>query len=521
MVTDGDGAAVYHAFTINPAPGAGCGALTVNGIRSFYHVQGDGTVVSAPADLSASVIGAYVPTADGSGFTYVTGFGRPDGTFSIPGVSRTPYYLRFGSTYFWTHSLFVDLSSPKLGRPSVEQEPVGTQLAFQLDGLTPWQPTDDLQLHSTGVGMGYFSKNCASSFPTPSDGGTTLTGAVDYSAATRFCGTVPARLDPSRGDFLQVTQNVSRMDWAALPTGLLLTEVRKGFQAYDLSGSTDGGTVDGGAVDGGAVDAGLAGAGTLLVKGTMLPLTPTTQGFDFRASEFEALALAAHPDAFLFDETVNMGTLPFFHEFGQYDGYPDLANTTNENPGQGNFPVVFEYGNPYPSYWPKIVTTQTNSLAPYSVSLADGGTSRSAWYTATVFSQSPVWEGTTQPLIPMVGPPRDVRVNGALAMGGSPTVSGVGTSPVLSWAPPAIGFATRYQARVYELSATSTGGTGRTIVGYFTTTDTQLRLPKLVTGKTYFVQLYAFAIPGSSMETPYLYGPEYHYATVFSAKFTP
>jgi Big-like domain-containing protein len=510
-VTDADGASLTYGFTVLPVPGSDCSALAVNGIRNIYNIPGDGPLIPTPADLSTTTIGAYVPTADGSGFVYVAGMGRPDGTFTIPGVERTPYYLRIGSTSFWTSSRFVDLSAASLGRPDVEQEPAGTELAFQLDGLTPWQSTDDLQLHATGPGIGFVSTSCATGFPFPAEGATTLTGSMDYGNAMRGCGTVPARFDSSRGDFFQVTQHVSRVDSSTLPTGLVLTELRKGFQAHDLSGPTDGGTVD----------AGMASEGTLMVKGTLLSMPTTTQSFDFRASEFETLALAAHSGATLVQEGVNMGTLPSYLDFGQYDGYPDLANATNENPGQGNFAVVFEYGNPYPGFWPKVVMAQASAAAPFSVDLADGGTSRPIWYSTSVFSQSPVWEGSTQPLIPMVGPPRDLRVNGVPASGGSPTVSAVGTSPTLTWAGPAIGAATRYQARLYEIYATSTGGTARTLLGYYTTTDTQLRLPNLVAGKTYFVILFAYSIPGTSLDKPYQYGPEYHYASVFSAKFSP
>ncbi|HEX5748433.1 MAG TPA: hypothetical protein VFZ09_19495 [Archangium sp.] len=513
--SDVDGASRSYVFTVVPVPGASC-AAAVTGIRNIYNVPGDGPLISTPADLRTTTIGAYVPTVDGSGFVYVPGVGRTDGTFTIPGVERTPYYLRFGSTSIWTSSRFVDLSAGSLGRPDVEQEPAGTWLSFQLDGLTPWQSTDDLQLHATGPGIGYVSTSCATGFPIPADGMTTLTGSMDYGNGMRGCATVPARFEPFRGDFFQVTQHVSRVDSSTLPTGLLLTELRKGFQAHDLSGSTDGGTGDGG-----TMDAGTASPGTLMVKGTLLPLPTTTQTFDFRASEFETLALAAHPGATLVQEGVNLGTLPSYRELGQYDGYPDLANATNENPGQGNFPVAFEYGNPYPGYWPKIVMAQASVSAPFSATLADGGTSRTVWYSTAVFAQSPVWTGSTQPLIPMVGPPRDLRVNGAPASGGGPTVPSVGTSPTLTWTAPTLGFATRYQARLYEIYATSTGGTARTLLGYYTTSDTQLRLPNLVVGKTYFVILYAYSIPGTSLDKPFQYGPEYHYASVFSAKFSP
>jgi hypothetical protein len=77
--------------------------------------------------------------------------------------------------------------------------------------------------------------------------------------------------------------------------------------------------------------------------------------------------------------------------------------------------------------------------------------------------------------------------------------------------------------RVYELVATSTGGTSRVTVAGFATPQTQLRLPPglLAAGKTYFLQLTTTANPGYEPSTPYKYGPEYDYVTMLSGKFQP
>ncbi|QRK04624.1 hypothetical protein JQX13_30780 [Archangium violaceum] len=523
-VTDADGASVGYTFNIAPTESAKCGSFAVSGVRNTHFVQADGSVIVLPADLSTTVIGAWVPTLDGSSYVYRSGSGQANGTFLIPGVERTPYFLQFGATYLWTHSRNVDLSAATLGRPDVVEESAGTRLAIQLHGLSPWQVSDDLQLHSTGAGIGYFTRACSSPNLEPLEGTTVYMDDIDYGASLGNCGAAPARIEPAKGDFVYVTQNVLRFDMdAGLSSGLAINEARLGTQIHDVGstdGGPDGGSFDGGSFDGGSVDAGSSGPGTILLKGTLWPLPTTRQAFDFRASQFETLALASHPSATLNDELVNVGTLPRFSEYGQYDGYPDLALATNYEPGQGDFRVVLQYGNPYPSHWQRIVTAQASALVPFSLTRADGSTTRTAYYQAAAYSQVQMMDGVTQTLVPQVGPPRDLRINGASATG---NLSGVGPTPLVSWTGPALGTPTRYLVRLYELAATSTGGTSRRQVGFFYTTQTQFRPPPgfLVSGRTYMILLYAYSMPGANPDLPFVNGPSYHYASAFTGTFQP
>ena len=39
----------------------------------------------------------------------------------------------------------------------------------------------------------------------------------------------------------------------------------------------------------------------------------------------------------------------YFQDFGVYAGFPDLAAAYHYNPGQGNYVVKLEYGDPFPN----------------------------------------------------------------------------------------------------------------------------------------------------------------------------
>lgn len=501
-VTDADGASVPYTFSIAPIESAKCGPLAVTGVRNIHNIQADGSVILTPADLSSIVIGAWVPSVDGSTYSYRPGTGQANGTFVIPNVDRTPYFLQFGSGYVWMTSRSLDLSSANLGRPDVVEEPAGTQMALQLDGISPWQFTDDVQMHSTGAGIGYFTATCSNPFIDVAEGAASFTGTTDYGTSMRNCGGVPAVIDAARGDFVYATQLVGRTDMdAGLPSGLELQEVRR---VATISNVVRTGT----------------GAGTLTFGGMMFPLPISRQDFDVRATQFEQLAMAAHPSAIQGLDTVYMDTLPRFAEYGAFDGSPDLALANNQEQGQGDFHVSLEFGNPFPSTWTRFAVVQAIAYVPFTVGLPDGSTSRPAYYSATVSSQVQVVDGVTQTLVPQVGPVRDLRLNGLSA---TTTLSGVGSTPLLSWTVPSLGTPNRYSVRLYELLATSSGGTTRASRGSFTTTQTQLRVPPgfIVSGKAYMFQVYAYYEPGYNPNLPYMNSPSVHYAMAVTSRFQP
>ena len=493
-IVDAGGATTHQQFSIQPRPGSVCDLTAVGGFRTLNHVFPDGSVHGRVADLSGVTIGAWVPTVDGTGYTWSPGSGNGNGSFHIPNVERLPYLLRFGNSYLWVTTRSIELGGGALGRHNVVLAPAGTQLELQISGLAPWQATDDFQLHAPNAGIGYFSATSCSSpgFPDFAEGETAFAGLIDYTLSMQNCGSPAARIDATRGDVLYATQLVSRADAA---TGATFQEVRRGFQTNSL---------------------GAGGSGPLVLNGTMSPLPPVTVSVDYRASSFEALALAAHPTATLATTALNIGTLPGYQTFGSYVGWPDLA-LMNGPAGRGDLVTSFTYGNPYPSAWPQFITAQSAARVRYSVPLEGGGSSTPRTYSVYTYAQQPLGSG---PLTPLVGPPRTLRINGAPA---ADTLSGVGLTPLVSWTAPSLGTPTSYSVRVYELFATSTGATSRLPVTTLTTTQLQVRLPPgvLVAGKHYYLQISAIHQPGTDPGRPYFGSPVYHSAMAVTGRFQP
>ncbi|KFE64659.1 PKD domain-containing protein [Hyalangium minutum] len=493
-IADAWGAVTHQQFSIAPRAGSSCGALTVSGMRNSYRVRPDGSTLTVPVNLSGVTLGAWVPSTDGASYTWRPGSGDASGTFIIPNVDRTPYLLRFGGSYLWAHSRMLDLSRADLGRHDTVIEPETTQLQMQVSGLNPWQGGDDFQLSSASTGLGYFSATSCSTpfFPEDLDGETSFNFTIDYLYSMQNCGTPAARIDASRGDVLYATQLVSRTDAA---TGMTFQEVQRSFQTNSLTGPNPS---------------------TLLLSGTLAPLPLVSRVVDYRAASFEALALAGHPSATAGTTTLNLGILPGYDQFGSYAGWPDLVLATF-GAGLGDVAPTFTYGNPYPANWSQFITAQTTSRVRYSVPLEGGGSSTPRIYSAYTYAQQPVGNG---PIIPLVGPPRDLRLNGALAWD---VLTGVGETPLMSWTAPSLGTPTSYSVRVYELYATSTGSTSRVTVTNLATDQTQLRMPPgvLVPGKHYHLQVSALFEQGTDPGRPYMLRPVYHTAMAVTGRFQP
>ncbi|MBN1205791.1 MAG: hypothetical protein JXB05_12815 [Myxococcaceae bacterium] len=496
-ITDAGGAITRQEFSISPRPGSACSGLAVTGVRNAYRVKSDGSITTVPVDLSAMSIGAWVPTADGLGYNWRPGTGQAGGTFVIPSVESTPFLLQLGTSYLWATSRTLDVSRAELGRPDVELEPQGTQLNLNINGLAPWQDSDDIQFHSPNTGIGYFSAvSCASpQFPSTVPGSTFLSGTIDYVLSLQNCGSPAARISPVHGDVLYVTQLASRTDAV---TGLSYQELNRSFQTGSL---------------------GPPGAGVLDLFGAMSVLPTTSHIVDYPASSFEALALAAHPTATLSFTSVNLGILPAFMDFGGFAGWPDLA-LASRSAGQGHVMAEFTYGNPFPGTWAQFVTAQSSARVVYSVDLPGGGTSTPRPFTVYTYAQEPVSGGMISSLIPRIGPPRDMRLNGAVA---TESLAGVGLTPLASWVPPSMGVPDYYLVRVYELYATGTNATARAQLAVLRTTGTQLRLPPglLQAGKFYHLQVTAIFAPGLDPNKPYVGKPTYHSAMAVTGRFQP
>jgi hypothetical protein len=253
----------------------------------------------------------------------------------------------------------------------------------------------------------------------------------------------------------------------------------------------------------------------------MEALPTFTQGLKLSVSEFESLALATHPTATLTNNIVGIDVLVGYREHGAYVGTPDLAIAYDRTPGEGEFNPIFEFGNPYPREWPLFVYTQSSSTVRYSIELPDGSTSSSRSVASIVMAMEPLEMAATRLISPRVGPPRDVRINSLDATG---KLTGVGMSPLVSWAPPALGVPTYYQLRLYRLyTAPGSTSLSRVLVTQLYTPQTQLRLPPelLVPGENYYLQVVSYYRPGVDPSNPFRSSAVSHYAQAFTGVFKP
>ncbi|MFP2905492.1 Ig-like domain-containing protein [Pyxidicoccus sp. 3LFB2] len=503
VITDASGATTEVTFTIRPWVSSACGEQTVLGHSSTSYVQADGSIVTRPTDLRSTFISVWVPQADGS---YVEQFGRGlmDGSFVIHNVERTPYLLQFGASYYWLHSRTPDLSSALPGRADLEPEPDDTLFNLELYGLNPWSADDDLEVSSFGTGLTYFALECATPPLFVGVGSTLFAGSTGYNDSLFNCGNRIGRIDLARGDTVHVSQLVGR------PGGMggldLVQEARRGFEVS--SGSAGGSVVSGG--------------GAVTLTGTLLPQPTTTRTVQLRASEFEALLLAAHPRATLRNtQDLSVGAMPGFMRFGTYTGWHDLARGNNFNPGQPLVTQALEFADPFPASWDRFASNVAAGSMSYSVPLAGGGNSTPASFRFTVYAHAPFAAGAPLQLSPLVGPPRNVRLNGQPATedGGQ----GVGETPLVSWDAPLLGEPTSYTVRLYRLSATSTNGTTRTLMRSFFTTENQLRLPPglLFAGRHYHLLVQANRRVGGDLSSPLFDGPWSNTAPAFTGRFQP
>ncbi len=487
-VKDAGGAQVSHSFTIEPRPGSTCGSTTVTGVRNLVYVVDDTLRKVVPEDLSNLEIAAWFPTADGAGFEFRPGTGHSDGTFFIPDVQRTPYFLQLGTSYLWTSSRKHELSETRLGRPDVELLPSGTFLELRLSGLTPWRNDNDLQFHAPGIGLGYFTTGCATTpFPVQ-EGNAFISGTLEYTESMQGCGSTIGRFDASRGDVFYTTHMESRVGPGS---DALLQEVRQALVSKTLPEIAPG---------------------TFQLSGTMAPLPIVRQPVDFRVTEFEAQARAIHPNARLTTNHLNIGTLPGYREFGTFISWPDLVTASDSTPTQGDSLVTYEYGDPFPAAWSRFITANASATVSYTAEMPDGSPSAPRTLSANVTTREPLRTGATHLLRPQISPPRDLKINGLSA---TTSLPGVGPSPLVTWMPPMLGTASRYMVRLHRFTATSTGGTSRFILATFNTVEPRLRVPPhlLTAGSTYALQVYAYAESTSGVTS--------HYASALTSGFKP
>lgn len=478
---------------------------TVTGSSRLTYWPDAGPIATMdPAPLSSIAALQFGST----GFVSRPGVIFPDGSFEIPGVEEGPYQLeiwRAGAPleYVATTSSTIDLGLDVLGRQDVAFPTQPTSVFFDVKGLVPWSRGDVLEFASSNAGVAAMPFGGQEATTQP-EGVTELAGPFDW--------TPRPLVDGPAGDVAYVVQGstttaltgervTAATGWAELPPTWALTDVA-------------GGTVD-----------------------VTLGPCPTAGSLsaDWRRAEFETYAAQVHPAATPFTHRIVVAARPHASPFApgfrvgnlaQYPGVPLLVVQANAFTGDA---VLGETG--YGRFLPPLWREYRHDRLNFSVLFQAPGAARAVRLNAplgyNVAADAAALGGYV--VAPIVTPPLGLLIDGVDAWSG---VSGVGTTPRISWTAPPLspaaavlfpGASLQYRVTVYEVRLAPDGlGTQLAILFVGNTTRTAYRLPGtfMVPGGTYVVEVRA-RLTAESIDAPLRASIEEAFATVVSREFTP
>jgi hypothetical protein len=124
---------------------------------------------------------------------------------------------------------------------------------------------------------------------------------------------------------------------------------------------------------------------------------------------------------------------------------------------------------------------------------------------------------TDDDVVPVLGPPRSPRIDGIDAFH---ALSGVGTTPTISWSPPRLGGATSYSVRIDVVSGTAQfSSVGLRVYGV---TSVQVPAGLLTAGARYIATITSFSAPWDALDrAPLRSGVPYSSSDCVTAVFTP
>jgi hypothetical protein len=304
-------------------------------------------------------------------------------------------------------------------------------------------------------------------------------------------------VDAARGDTTWVTQMAAATAGAAHYSRLERAGIARGFAVTDGRAAT------------------LAAALAPVAQDRNLAL-------HIRSSQFAALAPQAGPRARVAPAaTVAIRTLPellakqngFFATY--YAGLPSLVDF-GPLPGARDVEAAVSYGNPFTSKaapWTEFVSLVYAFSVPIPTGKAIG--SLSAMMVATV----PVDGLADAAIAPSISPVRNAQIDGQSL--DAPT-SGVGTSPTVTWQPPAIGTATSYRVVVHAVEASSMGVNVKPVATLHTR-STSIRIPaSVMAAGSYVLTITAIMAQGADLASrPFVGSLPYASADHVTALITP
>ena len=457
-VSDGCGGVVDQQWTK-----AYSGVL--RGTWADVYVSASGAVTTrtnpnvGPADLAA-----LIPDGAG-GFRTIRGTLKADGTMALPGIPPGPYWLSIGGKgLLWTDRGTLDLGYRYLGRPDGVQPATNSNLSLTLNNLDPWSDMNGLmwQVPNLGIRVGFDSNQFSSG--KPFDGDTALSSAL-----LQHMSFVPL-VEAAKGDVLTLLQPAYAQQGA-----FMARTIRKAFTPDTLT-EVDGTTAS--------------------LTGSFVAPPDASVDLYWDGTREAAYQAQVRPDAlkmgpFLEIDVQSGGFIQGWLQGPGMDpqissgGHPFPLSMSGPAPTQ---PIhqVLGFRDPYPATWPRVYVATT----PFSVNLTLNGNQGGLSSVMTVISDSP---GTAAaPLAALVSPIQHPTLDGKDFFLDR---TGVGTTPVLAWDPPALGSPVCYLIRVMTVVPTQSGGlsfaTDSNSVMKVFGTSVQIPPGTLVPGVSYVIEVRA------------------------------
>jgi hypothetical protein len=455
----------------------------VTGTLLVRHFLEAGSEATVPTDLSTTPIQALVSA--GGGWTSYPGKGQADGTFVIPGVPQGPYVLHLRAAdlvtpyerYVYTSDRVLALGYDAGGRPDAASATPSAWLQADLQNLDPWVSGDVVGTTGDLLEWQSFDSGGLTLGPFPSSGATTVAGQVTWAGGL---------VDGSKGDVLHVTQLSLR------------TAAGGAYSVLSRLGSFTGVQMSDGSFT--HVDGAL----------TAPPLTGSI-AVDLRASQFAALGPAIHPTTTVANVDLGVYTFPGAGMTGRMSGGAN-ADLLRIHAGAADVSFgTLQYPHPFPAAWAEYVAVEVSA----NLSIDLPGTSQPFLTGAVLLLVTTVAKATSGPIVPLLGPVQDPRVDGQSALA---PLTGISTTPTLSWKAPAIGAPAGYAVSVSEID-----GVTQTLSALLLTTDTSMPLPPcvLATGRTYSFTITAFMTGGAIASYPWVSSAEWAIADAVTSGVRP
>jgi hypothetical protein len=304
------------------------------------------------------------------------------------------YYVAHDGRWFVAEGTALDLHRYRLGRPDAVVAAEPATLDLTLTGLAPWQTGDLVQLYSRGAGLW----RLATVGGVAADA-TELTTAIDFAAEA---------LPRIEGD----------ATWAAQLT-------TRSFAGRDYRAIARAAELP--AIDLAAEPASAAAAALAEPADEILDV-------DWRISAFDDLRLLQHPVVAQSFYDLGVAALPAGGSISgrQYGTSADLAILRTTDAAGLDLAGAFGYGSPFPSSFLRLLT----AVAWYPNSHQAPGADVPAVLFDAIWSRIAV-HNLDGPLLPLVGPPQNLAVDGR----------------TLSWDAPETGTVAWYEVELYVLTS--------------------------------------------------------------------